>query len=88
MYLHSTPYLIVPDKQTHIPLVMWFSPAFAQDARLKLSCMHHHGDDMSYSHDNSYHSLLGLFDVQSCVYQPELYAFASCRASAQIISPM
>lgn len=82
MYLHGTPYLIAPDEQTHIPLVMWFSPAFAQDARLKLSCLRNHADPISYSHYNFYHSLLGLFYLQSRVYQAELDVFAPCRASA------
>ncbi len=79
MYLHGTPYLIAPDEQTRVPMVMWFSPAFAQAARLDLSCLRQHADKGRYSHDNFYHSMLGLLDVQSRVYQPGLDLFAACR---------
>ncbi|MBP7567991.1 MAG: hypothetical protein KA795_18480 [Burkholderiaceae bacterium] len=60
-------------------MVMWFSPAFAQNARLDLSCLRNNADNKDYSHDNFYHSMLGLFDVQSNVYKSELDLFAACR---------
>lgn len=79
MYLHGTPYLLAPDEQTHVPLLMWFSSAFAQHAGLDLVCLRRHADDQRYSHDNLYHAVLGLFNVQTHVYQPELDLFALCR---------
>ena len=50
-----------------------------QAARLDLSCLRQHADKGRYSHDNFYHSMLGLLDVQSRVYQPGLDLFAACR---------
>lgn len=79
MYLHGTPYIIAPDEQTQVPMVMWFSTEFAQNARLDLLCLRKNADHMDYSHDNFYHSMLGLFDVQSSVYRAELDLFAACR---------
>lgn len=79
LYLHGTPYILAPDEQTHVPMLMWFSPAFAQHTRLNLPCLRKHANDKSYSHDNFYHAMLGLFDVQSSVYQSELDVFATCR---------
>ncbi|MEQ9879198.1 phosphoethanolamine transferase domain-containing protein [Pectobacterium aroidearum] len=79
IYLHGTPYLIVPKEQTQVPMVMWFSPAFVQDAGLNLTCLRNNAKNKDYSHDNFYHSRLGLFAVQSRVYQPELDVFAPCR---------
>ncbi|MCW2473943.1 phosphoethanolamine transferase [Candidatus Symbiopectobacterium sp. NZEC151] len=79
MYLHGTPYIIAPKEQTQVPMVMWFSPTFAQQAHLNLACLRKNADNKDYSHDNLYHSLLGLFDVHSTVYQPELDVFAPCR---------
>ncbi|MBZ8140618.1 phosphoethanolamine transferase [Rubrivivax gelatinosus] len=79
IYLHGTPYIMAPDEQTRVPLLMWFSPAFAQDAGLNLRCLRRNAQDKAYSHDNLYHSLLGLFDVSSRVYQPALDLFSACR---------
>jgi len=81
MYLHGTPYVIAPREQTRVPLLMWFSPAFARNARLDLACLQGNAREESYSHDNLYHSVLGLFDVESAVYQKGLDLFAGCRAS-------
>lgn len=87
MYLHGTPYIIAPDEQTHVPMVMWFSSAFAQNARLKLSCLRNNADSKEYSHDNLYHSILGLFGVQSSVYQPALDMFSPCREQVHVSLP-
>lgn len=82
MYLHGTPYPIAPGEQTQVPMVMWFSPAFAQRARLDLACLRANASREDYSHDNLYHSVLGLLDVRSSVYQTGLDLFAPCRQPA------
>ncbi|MEN5060608.1 phosphoethanolamine--lipid A transferase [Luteimonas sp. TWI1416] len=79
MYLHGTPYMIAPDEQKKVPMLMWFSPAFAQHARLDLACLRGAAARRAYSHDNFYHAMLGLFDVRSSVYAPGLDLFAACR---------
>ena len=79
MYLHGTPYFIAPDEQTHIPMVMWFSPKFAQDARLNLACLRNRAENDAFSHDNLYHSLMGLYEIQSSVYHAGLDLFSACR---------
>ncbi|XDF33370.1 phosphoethanolamine--lipid A transferase [Paracidovorax avenae] len=81
IYLHGTPYPIAPDEQTQVPMVMWFSPAFAQRTRLDLACLRANASRQDYSHDNLYHSVLGLLDVRSSVYRPGLDLFAPCRQS-------
>lgn len=83
MYLHGTPYLIAPPEQTRVPMVMWLPAQFAGATRLDLSCLRNSADAKAYSHDNLYHALLGLFDVESSVYQPELDLFAACRTPAR-----
>ena len=79
MYLHGTPYAIAPREQTHVPMIMWFSPQFLQNAALDHACVRDSAWRNAYSHDNVYHSMLGLFDVRSRVYQPALDAFSPCR---------
>jgi lipid A ethanolaminephosphotransferase len=66
---------------------MWFSPHFAEQANLSLECLRDSAEVGRYSHDNLYHSLLGLFDVQSRVYRKELDLFAGCRAAAAAMGP-
>lgn len=82
MYLHGTPYLIAPKEQTQVPMLMWFSPEFAQNARLGLACLRRNASEKAFSHDNLYHSMLGLFGVRSSVYEAELDLFAACREPA------
>lgn len=82
MYLHGTPYFIAPREQTHVPMVMWFSPDFGRNAGLDMACLRDNALHRAHSHDNVFHSLLGLFGVTSTVYQRDLDVFAGCRASA------
>lgn len=79
MYLHGTPYFIAPREQTQVPMVMWFSAEFSRNAGLDLACMRGNALHRAYSHDNVFHSLLGLFGVSSTVYQRDLDVFAGCR---------
>lgn len=81
MYLHGTPYFIAPREQTQVPMVMWFSTEFSHNAGLDLACMRGNALHRAYSHDNVFHSLLGLFGVSSNVYQRDLDVFAGCRAT-------
>ncbi|MBH1431671.1 phosphoethanolamine--lipid A transferase [Stenotrophomonas maltophilia] len=82
MYLHGTPYFIAPREQTQVPMVMWFSPDFGRNAGLDGACLRDNALHRAYSHDNVFHSLLGLFGVSSAVYQRDLDVFAGCRTAA------
>ncbi|WP_410500111.1 phosphoethanolamine transferase [Chitinibacter sp. S2-10] len=78
LYLHGSPYVIAPDFQTHIPALMWFSPQYAQSRGLNAACVKQHAGER-YSHDNLFHSMLGLLDVQTREYQRGLDMFAACQ---------
>jgi len=67
IYLHGLPYFIAPDAQKHVPMLMWFSPNFA--VQLDKIINQRHGQ---LSHDNLVHTLLGIFDVNTALYQEEL----------------
>lgn len=82
MYLHGTPYFIAPREQTQVPMVMWLSPEFSRNAGVDLACLRENALHRAHSHDNVFHSLLGLFGINSTVYQRELDVFAGCRPSA------
>lgn len=78
LYLHGSPYVIAPDYQTHIPALMWFSPQYQQSRGISASCLKQKAAQ-PYSHDNVFHSMLGLLDVSTKEYQSKLDLFASCR---------
>ena len=78
LYLHGLPYAIAPDVQKHVPWITWLSPGFAQRQRLDSTCLAGRAD-AAISHDHYFHSVLGLLDVQTSVYQPQLDAYAACR---------
>ncbi|MBN0624603.1 phosphoethanolamine transferase, partial [Pseudomonas aeruginosa] len=80
VYLHAAPYSIAPQAQIHVPMVMWFAPQALVNWGIQRSCLDGKRDDKDLSHDNLFHSVLVLLDVQTSLYQPALDIFASCRA--------
>ena len=80
MYLHGAPYALAPDTQTTVPLIVWMSPGFKQLKSINEDCLQRNAQHSGqYSHDNLFHSLLGIMDVKTQVYQSDLDLFASCR---------
>ncbi|ROS01713.1 lipid A ethanolaminephosphotransferase [Sinobacterium caligoides] len=79
MYLHGAPYFMAPKEQTHVPWMTWMSPSFYRDNHLDEACLRRHAETESYSHDNWFHSILGLMNVSTKVYQPSMDFFAACR---------
>jgi lipid A ethanolaminephosphotransferase len=78
IYLHGLPYVIAPKEQTRVPLMFWASPAFLREQGIdgnRLRKQQH----ASYSHDNLFHSMLGLFHIKTRAYRPELDLFQSAR---------
>ncbi|SIP94171.1 lipid A ethanolaminephosphotransferase [Aeromonas sp. RU39B] len=80
LYLHGTPYALAPQEQTHVPMMMWFSPEFAKSKGLDQKCLASEAQSGSFSQDNLFHSLLGVMDVQTSVYEPGMDLFKPCRA--------
>ncbi len=79
IYLHGLPYAFAPDVQKHIPMVMWLSPKFQADFGVDTACVRRHSRE-TVSHDNLFHSVLGLLDVATRLYDAKLDVFAGCRS--------
>lgn len=81
LYLHGVPYAIAPDVQTRVPMVMWLSAGFAKSLAVDPGCL---GKVAAtpLAHDNLFHTLLGLLDVKTAVYAPEMDFSAACRRGA------
>jgi lipid A ethanolaminephosphotransferase len=82
LYLHGVPWAIAPDVQTHVPFVLWLSPAFRQSQGLDAQCLRTSAGQQAVSHDYLFHTLLGVFGVQTRVYDPALDLFAPCHVAA------
>jgi lipid A ethanolaminephosphotransferase len=79
LFLHGVPYSFAPEAQKHVPMVTWFSEGMTERRKLSRSCMEA-GLDAPLTHDNLYHTVLGVMDVTTPTYKPALDALASCRA--------
>ena len=78
LFLHGLPYNIAPDVQKHVPMVAWFGEGLRAREKLSEACLH--GDrDVALTHDNLYHTVLGVMDLQTPTYKPALDAFAHCK---------
>ena len=77
LYLHGMPYSVAPDVQKRVPWITWLSPEFEQRSRLTTNCLKQHLD-APISHDNYFHSVLGLMQVQTSAYLPALDIYAAC----------
>lgn len=80
LYLHGMPYVLAPDVQKQVPWITWTSAAFAQRSGVTSACLRAEAD-RPVSHDNYFHSVLGLLAVQSSVYRRSLDVYASCAAA-------
>jgi len=65
VYLHGLPYMFSPESQKHIGALMWFGDKINKDAIIA-------NKNKQYSHDNLFHTLLGLFEVETEVYDEKL----------------
>jgi lipid A ethanolaminephosphotransferase len=68
LYLHGLPYFLAPDTQTQIPVIMWFGENYDEIDNESLRLKRNN----SYSHDNLFHTILGLMEVQSEVYNNDM----------------
>ncbi len=84
MYLHGTPYMIAPEEQKKIPMVMWFSPEFTADTGIDPVCLKQNAQRNAYSQDNLFHSVLGLFSIRTKEYRSDLDLFSACRADTLV----
>ena len=78
LYLHGIPYAIAPDLQTHVPMFVWVSRQVAASGDVDVRCLRHKSH-AALSHDNLFHSVLGLLDVETRAYRPALDIFDGCR---------
>lgn len=70
IYLHGLPYAIAPDTQKHVPAVFYFG----HDMEAKKELLENSKSNQ-YSHDNIFHTFLGLFGIETGEYDKNLDIF-------------
>jgi len=74
VYLHGLPYFMAPDVQKHIGSIMWFgNDEMVNKDKLKSY------SNKEFSQDNLFHTLLGIFDVKTEVYKPQMDILKKAR---------
>lgn len=79
LYLHGTPYFVAPEYQTHVPMLSWMSSAYQHEFGIDRDCLDHR-HAVQLSHDHLFHSVLGLMNISTSVYDSELDLFAACAS--------
>lgn len=79
LYLHGAPYMIAPSQQTQVPFVLWLGKG--GKAAYSASCLDAETKQRQ-SHDNLFHTVLGMMRVETKVRDPALDLVSACRLGA------
>jgi lipid A ethanolaminephosphotransferase len=78
LYLHGVPYALAPREQIQVPMLLWLSDSLRERLHIDAMCLRAQ-QQAPLSHDNLFHSILGLSNVQTAIYRPERDLFRPCR---------
>ena len=77
MYLHGAPYILSPAEQRQVPMMMWLSDSFRERFKIDNNCLAARAAQQ-FSHDNVFHTVLGMLNVSTAVYNPKLDVTHPC----------
>ncbi|MDD9173494.1 phosphoethanolamine--lipid A transferase [Aliivibrio sp. S2TY2] len=72
LYLHGSPYMMAPKEQTHVPWYIWMSDDYANQKSIDKKSVINKAKNGVYSHDNLFHTILGLYGIETKVKDPKL----------------
>ncbi|MGZ5715398.1 MAG: phosphoethanolamine transferase [Caldimonas sp.] len=78
IFLHGLPFSLAPEVQKRIPFVAWLGDSLAARSGTDVACLRGRLD-VPLSHDNLFHTVVGLLDLETSAYRAALDAFAPCR---------
>ncbi len=78
LFLHGIPHAIAPREQLHVPMTMWWSPGFGQTVGLDRACLQQRSTAPA-QHDHLFHTVLGLADVRTSLYEGDWDLTRGCR---------
>ena len=62
-----------------VPFIVWLSPALRSAFGIDDQCLRNEARQRHASHDQLFHSLLGIFSVRTSAYDRKLDLFGPCR---------
>ncbi|HEY5800243.1 MAG TPA: sulfatase-like hydrolase/transferase, partial [Burkholderiaceae bacterium] len=83
LYLHGIPYAIAPREQGEVPMAMWLSPGYSASTGITSACLRQWAREPA-SHDNLFHSMLGMMQVDTSAYQRGSDLSAACGAALAV----
>ena len=78
LYLHAAPYFMAPATQTTVPMMMWLPESYASGLAVRRDCVEAKAA-LAHSHDNLFHTVLGLMDIETEARDPALDLIGACR---------
>jgi lipid A ethanolaminephosphotransferase len=69
IYMHGMSYLIAPDEQKNVVALMWFNEGLSK--LLDIDAIKEK-TEVPLSHDNLFHTILGLMNIETEVYQQDM----------------
>lgn len=78
IYLHSAPYSIAPKEQKHIPFFIWAADSSLNALKIDKQCLKSQQNE-AISHDNIFHTLLGLGGISAAEYKQPLDISSKCK---------
>ena len=79
LYLHGFPYAFAPEEQTRVPMLLWMSETMRREDHVDYEKLKAAAPGMELSHDNLFHSILGLVEIDTELYDPGLDLFLDFR---------
>ena len=78
VYLHGLPYVMAPDVQKKVPMLLWLSEEKQKNQAIDMNCLRQRAKSEKFSHDNYFHGVLQLLQINSSVYKEELSILGNC----------
>ncbi|MDR1477247.1 MAG: sulfatase-like hydrolase/transferase, partial [Rickettsiales bacterium] len=75
IYLHGMPYAIAPEQQRKVPMILWMNERAKKT--VDYECIKKAAKE-SLSHAILFHSILGLAEIKSELYEPDKDIFGKC----------
>lgn len=81
IYLHGMPYAFAPRFQEEVPMLIWTSEGYRRRVSLDDRCLQARAAQAA-SHDDLYHTVLGLMQLRNQAYDVKHDLLAGCRSAA------
>ena len=79
LYLHGMPWAVAPREQKHVPMLMWLPAQTEARLGVRTDCLRTR-QNVPLTHDNLFHTVMGLVGVTSAEYRAPLDVLQPCRA--------